>query len=66
MVLFPGVTLNTAMEYGFDLYNLRRIFMTGEGMEKNHKSREEFLALAKEQLIKILRSEDHKERGNVL
>lgn len=37
MVLFLEVTLNTAMEYGFDLDNLRRIFMTGEGTEKNHK-----------------------------
>lgn len=25
------------MEYGFDLYNLGRIFMTGEGTQKNRK-----------------------------
>lgn len=31
------VTVNTGMEYGFDLYNLGRIFMTGEGTGKNHK-----------------------------
>lgn len=37
MVCSLLVTLNTGMEYGFDLYNLGRIFMTGEGTQKNHK-----------------------------